>query len=266
MFLCLLFRIAGDIGIELRYQRRSTNRRRNITYWSCFYPSCNPDFSSFLLGGLHLPLQDLLQSPLLRLTTTAYTVALGLYFLSTGQVHKAAATTANHFLLRRLITPQWKLLLDNFRFIPPVVELRNKDFFFLFQTRHEFWNTTPLQEILRSSAEIQRMWASDGMVPRRKEHSSKTAQGFASRWATPFSMKMTTQQQWNNKILPGPRWSICSESTKQPPPVLDIQCHRMDETKGFGRTGKSRLTTATGSTSCYSLLLFWIVIRNRICD
>jgi hypothetical protein len=129
---------------------------------------------------------------------------------------------SNHFLLRRLITPQWKLLLDNFRFIPPVVELRNKDFFFLFQTRHEFWNTTPLQEILRSSAEIQRMWASDGMVPRRKEHSSKTAQGFASRWATPFSMKMTTQQQWNNKILPGPRWSICSESTKQPPPVLDI--------------------------------------------
>ncbi len=128
MFLCLLFRIAGDIGIELRYQRRSTNRRRNITYWSCFYPSCNPDFSSFLLGGLHLPLQDLLQSPLLRLTTTAYTVALGLYFLSTGQVHKAAATTANHFLLRRLITPQWKLLLINFRFIPSVVELRKKDF------------------------------------------------------------------------------------------------------------------------------------------
>ena len=36
---------------------------------------------------------------------------------------------SNHFLLRRLITPQWKLLLDNFRFIPPVVELRNKDFF-----------------------------------------------------------------------------------------------------------------------------------------
>ena len=83
---------------------------------------------------------------------------------------------SNHFLLRRLITPQWKLLLDNFRFIPPVVELRNKDFFFLFQTRHEFWKTMPLQEILRSSAEIQRMWASDGMVPRRKEHSSKTAQ------------------------------------------------------------------------------------------
>ena len=44
-------------------------------------------------------------------------------------------------------------------------------------------------------AEIQRMWASDGMVPRRKEPSSKTAQGFALRWATPFSMKMTTQQQ-----------------------------------------------------------------------
>ena len=35
---------------------------------------------------------------------------------------------SNHFLLRRFITPQWKLLLDNFRFIPPVVELRNKDF------------------------------------------------------------------------------------------------------------------------------------------
>ena len=85
--------------------------------------------------------------------------------------------------------------MGNFRFIPSVVELRNKDFFFLLSDQTRILENDAIARDFEEFAEIQRMWASDGMVPERKEHTSKTAQGFASRWATPFSMKMTTQQQ-----------------------------------------------------------------------
>ena len=78
----VLEKIAGS-------QWSCSNKRRNITYWSCFYPSCNFYFSSF-----SLVLWDLLQSRLLRLTTSAYAVIFGLnYFHSTGQVPNAAVTS-----------------------------------------------------------------------------------------------------------------------------------------------------------------------------
>jgi hypothetical protein len=64
------------------------------------YPSCNFDFSYFWL------VFDFLQTPLLRLTTPAYTVAFGFASAQLAKYHLMQQQLANPFLLRRLTTPQ----------------------------------------------------------------------------------------------------------------------------------------------------------------
>ncbi len=174
-----------------RYRRRIalpkemyTIRRRNITYWSCFYSSCNPDFSSFLFG-----------------------------VASATSGSSTASTPSSHYAGRYSCFWSFSAQLAK----------------------------SPMQQLANHSAGLLLLYAGQN--------------GFDWRWigeirtTCPSSFKMSTQQQRNNKISSWLRWSICSVSTKQPPPVLDIQCHRMDETKGFGRTGKSQPTTAIGSAS-----------------
>ena len=101
---CLLDKIAGS-------QWSCSNWRRNITHWSCFYSCCNPDFSSFLLvvGS----------STVKQLYNIIASAQLAKFLLMQQQL-------ANHFLLRRLITPKWKLLLINFRFIPRIAYTLDK--------------------------------------------------------------------------------------------------------------------------------------------
>ncbi len=183
----VLEKIAGS-------QWSCSNRRRNITYWSYFYISCNSEFSYFWL------VFDFLQPRLLRLTTPAYTVTFG---FASAQLAQSVMQQqlANHFLLRRLII------------------LRNESYYWL---------------IFDSS---QGLLTLDKVGSIDNEHLPKSRP-----WAHPLyenvDPTIIKQQNFIGK---------CSESTKPPPPVQDFRCHRMDETKGFGRTGKSRLTKAIGS-------------------
>ncbi len=193
-----------------------SNRRSNKTYWSCFYPSCNFNFSSFsfVVGS-----------------STASTLSshyAGLYsyfwfcFRSTGQVPpNAAATIANQILLRRHITPKWKLLMINFRFIPRIAYAGQGGF---------DWQWT--------QAEIP-----TDHVP------------------IFYYMKMSTPTIKQQNFI-GTTVVNMLRIDKTAATSSRHQCHRMEETKGFGRVDLKQVLVIRH----VSLLLFWIVIRNKICD
>ncbi len=89
-----------------------SNRRRKITYWSYFYPSCNPDFSSFLLGVASATSGSSTVSTPSSHYTPADTVAFGLCFHSTGQVPPNAAATSQSFLTPPTYYSEMKVITD----------------------------------------------------------------------------------------------------------------------------------------------------------
>ena len=103
----VLDKIAGS-------QWSRSNRRRNITYWSCFYPSCNPDFSSFWLGVASASSgSSTVSTPSSHYASLYCTVAFGLNcFRSTGQVPPNEAATSQSFLTPPAYYSKMKVIND----------------------------------------------------------------------------------------------------------------------------------------------------------
>ena len=173
-----------------------SNRRRNITHWSCFYSCCNPDFSSFWLGVASATSgSSTVSTPSSYYASLYCTVAFGLNcFRSTGQVPPNAAATSQSFLT------------------PPAILLRNESYYWV---------------IFDSS---QGLLTLDKVVSIDNEHMPKFLQTMC-----PSSMKISTQQQIKQQNFIGTTVVNMLRIDKTAATCSRHPCHRMDETKGFGR-------------------------------